>query len=147
MQKILFKRVQMWICQDFHSQKTSCSLILVSNHLPKQPVSLHTLAGSLQEVWLYNIYIDLTSLDVLRLMPVPNVVTKTRNDLQWSTMTYNDLQWSTMTYNDLQWPTMTYNDLQWSTMTYNDLQWSTMTHNDLQWPTMIYNELLRAARS
>ena len=45
------------------------------------------------------------------------VVTKTRNDLQWSTMTYNDLQWqrwSTMTYNnDLQWPTMIYNDLQW----------------------------------
>ena len=35
-----------------------------------------------------------------------DVVTKTRNDLQWSTMTYNDLQWSTMTYNDLQWATM-----------------------------------------
>ena len=55
------------------------------------------------------------------------VVTKTRNDLQWSTMTYNDLQWSTMTY--------------------NDLQWSKMTYNDLKWPTMSYYELLRAKMS
>ena len=45
-----------------------------------------------------------------------DVVTKTRNDLQWSTMTYSDLQWPTMIYNDLQWSTMTYNGLQWATM-------------------------------
>ena len=30
-----------------------------------------------------------------------NVVTKTRNDLQWPTMIYNDLQWSTMSYYEL----------------------------------------------
>ena len=47
------------------------------------------------------------------------VVTKRRNELQWSTMTYNDLQWPTMSYNDLQWATMTYNEY-WSIEVNND---------------------------
>ena len=66
-----------------------------------------------------------------------SIVTKTRNDLQWS-----PVQWSTMSYT-VQWEL--YNDLQWST---NDLtctvvhvQWSTMTYNELQWPTISCNEL------
>ena len=49
------------------------------------------------------------------------VVTKTRNDLQWSTMIYNDLQWPTMIYNDLQWPTMSYYDRTCNPC--NELKW------------------------